>query len=115
MTDAQKELNFILNYVGVPCSSWEEIVKASEAIRTAIECDDRVKEKGAWLLNSILRGELHREKDKAHGLVSALEKASKRSSYFWSDGGQYTEQDWKNEGGIRCAEYILAAFGKVEK
>lgn len=40
----------------------------------------------------------------------ALEKASKRSTYPWSDGGTYTAEDCIFEGRILLAQKILAAL-----
>lgn len=36
-----------------------------------------------------------------------VEKFTRRSSYVWSDGGEYTASDWRNEGAIACAKQIL--------
>lgn len=43
-------------------------------------------------------------------LEKAVEAATKRSNYPWSDGGQYTAQDYKNEGAIELANHLLASL-----
>jgi len=40
--------------------------------------------------------------------TEALDLATKRSSYQWSEGGAYTPQDFKNEGAIELASQALA-------
>lgn len=41
-----------------------------------------------------------------------VEKYSKRSSYGWSDGANYSAQDFKNEGELKMAEQILRLLEK---
>lgn len=38
-------------------------------------------------------------------------EASKRGNYAWSEGGEYTAQDWKNEGAIELAQALLRLRG----
>jgi uncharacterized protein DUF551 len=51
--------------------------------------------------------------------IEALEKASRRSNYPWSQIADYDPQDWKNEGAMELAKKILgliksaSATGKV--
>lgn len=45
--------------------------------------------------------------------VEILEHKSKRSSYGWSDGGDYFPSDYANEGQLKCASEILAEIRKL--
>lgn len=44
---------------------------------------------------------------KLKGAEDALIISSKRSSYVWSERGQYTFGDWRNEGAIALALDML--------
>jgi len=39
--------------------------------------------------------------------LERVREASKRSSYAWSCDGEYTSQDWMNEGAIKLALSLL--------
>lgn len=52
---------------------------------------------------------------RVNAMQGALESATRRSSYAWSDGGEYTQGDYMNEGSIALANNILSTIQKAGK
>lgn len=56
------------------------------------------------------REEVERLKELLARATDMITEATKRSNYAWSSGGDYSPQEWKNEGAISLAGTLLAAL-----